>query len=128
MHLVRRYAIEAIDPRTYTIMDLCGSGACYMLLITSAYGNHCNVQVTIAEVSTDMQSPSENHVQFVRETWTFKWFAATWDHVIRTVGQILNELNAGMDPGNPAEFSAMFGGELHGVEVQWPPQRLNDLH
>lgn len=123
-----RYQISALDPTSYTIIDQSGTGLCFLLLITNAFGAYHNTQITIVEVGNEGKSGSNSYVEFSRETFAFRFFSADWKQTDSSVSQILNLLNQGLDASNPAELSSIFGGELQGVEVQWPPLSLQDLH
>ena len=114
------YKIEALDPRTYLITD---TNSIHMLMVNAAYGPNVNAQIIIAEVNNSTES--NDYAEFLKEVLSFKMFAADWSYVLPIVSQILNSLE---DVCNPVECAAMFGGELHGVTLQWPEPNLLEMH
>lgn len=122
-----RYVIDNLNIRTYTIRDLL-TDTIHLLLIDPISGPHVNVQMTIAEVTGSWGKGKHTYVEFAKETFSFKCFAADWEQVQNQVTSIFWYLRSHVDVANPVELAAMYGGDLHGELLVWPQPNYNDFH
>lgn len=111
-----RYLIEALDPSTYTVLDMRNNQG-YLLMASPVKNGVFNTYLSMASISG---TPSDSFAEFSTETYGAYVYAIDQINVSSLLHFMIRTLEYGDDAANPKMLAFYLGGHVNGAFLKYP--------